>query len=260
MKNLFKVFSNLNRAHSAKVPLLIIAIVAVIEFSMVSCIEEDIDDNGSSGDSSSDFTYEENNGLIKITKYKGQGGNVTIPSKIGGKPVTVIGDRAFDGCTSLTGITIPNSVTSILEAAFGACSSLTSITIPDSVTQINSMTFINCIGLTSVTISNKVTIIGARAFDGCTGLTGITIPNSVNKIDTSAFTGCAGIANITIPVSVTSINDWAFHGCNSLTSVTFEGTPTIGDISFPGDLESKYAAGGKGTYTRQYGSDTWTIE
>jgi len=237
-----------------------IALVALIGFSMVSCIEDDINDNGSSGDSSSDFTYEENNGLITITKYKGQGGNVTIPSKIGGKPVTVIGNRSFEGCTSITGITIPDSVTSILEAAFSACSSLTSIIIPNSVTKIDDYTFHNCIGLTSVTIPNKVTIIGARAFDGCTGLTGITIPNSVNKIDTSAFIRCTGLASITIPASVTSINDWAFIECTSLTSVTFEGTPAIGSIAFPGDLARKYDAGGKGTYTRQYGSDIWTKE
>ena len=65
--------------------------------------------------------------------------------------VTVLGGDAFAGCTSLTSVTIGNSVTSIGELAFGFCTSLTSITIPDSVTSIEYGAFQNCIGLTEIT-------------------------------------------------------------------------------------------------------------
>ena len=64
------------------------------------------------------FTYTTNNGTITITGYTGSGGAVTIPSTINGLPVTSIGDYAFYNCTSLTSVTIPNSVTSIGDEAF----------------------------------------------------------------------------------------------------------------------------------------------
>ena len=96
----------------------------------------------------------------------------------------------FDGCSGLTAITIPNSVTSIGDYAFEDCSSLTSITIPSSVTSISDCTFTGCSGLTSITIPSSVTSIGVEAFEGCSGLTSITIPNSVTSIGYRAFYGC----------------------------------------------------------------------
>ena len=81
--------------------------------------------------------------------------------------VTCIGYSAFDGCTSLTSITIPNSVTSIGGDAFYGCSGLTSITIPNSVTSIGSSAFYGCSGLTSITIPNSVTSIRSGTFSGC---------------------------------------------------------------------------------------------
>jgi hypothetical protein len=152
-----------------------------------------------------------------------------------------IGKCAFDGCTSLTSITIPSSVTSIVSYAFDGCTGLTSVTIPSSVTSINAYAFYNCTGLTSVTI--QAGSIGYNAFDGCTGLT-----------------------SVTIQASVTSIGSETFYGCDSLTSVTFAGTIASGSFSnsaFLGDLRTKFYAtdsanGTPGTYTRPNGSNTWT--
>lgn len=89
--------------------------------------------------------------------------------------VTTIGGNAFYRCTHLTSMTIPSSVTSIGSYAFQYCSSLTSITIPDSVTSIENNVFENCTHLTSVTIGNGVTFIGGGAFESCRGLTSITV-------------------------------------------------------------------------------------
>ena len=146
--------------------------------------------------------------------------SASIPSTVSysGKTykVTTIGNHAFRGCTSLTSITIPNSITLIDNNAFRGCSGLTSIKIPSSVTSIGGGAFESCSGLTSVTIGNSVTSIGQSAFEGCSGLTSVTIPNSVTSIEEAAFRNCTSLTSVTIPNSVTSIVDGAFEGCTSL--------------------------------------------
>ena len=108
-----------------------------------------------------------------------------------------ISDRAFDGCTGLASVTIPNSVTLIGRFAFYGCSSLTSVNIPNSVTKIGERVFEGCTGLTSVTIGNSVTSIGERTFMDCTGLTSVTIGNTVSNIGWRAFFGCTSLTSVT---------------------------------------------------------------
>ena len=167
------------------------------------------------------YTYEvDEDATITITGCnKSANGAITIPSKIDGKPVTRIGDGAFEDCTGLTSVTLGNSVTSIGDVAFYDCSGLTSITIPDSVTSIGDSAFLECTGLTSITIPNSVTSIGAGTFNGCSSLTSITIPDSVTSIGNGAFEDCTGLTSITIPNSVESIGHDAFLGCTGLTSI-----------------------------------------
>ena len=178
-----------------------------------------------------------------------------IPSEYKAKPVTSIGNKAFDGCTGLTSITIPNSVTSIGEKAFSGCTGLTSVTIPDSVTSIGSSAFYGCTGLAKITGSSTVAStvakqcgsksfevvitsgesIGSYAFYGCSGLTSVTIGNSVTSVGYEAFSRCTGLTSITIPDSVTIIDSSAFYNCTGLTSVTIGNSVTsIGDDAFYG--------------------------
>ena len=131
----------------------------------------------------------------------------------------VIGDYAFSGCSSLTSLTLPSSVTSIGGHAFEKCSGLTSLTLPSSVTSIGEFAFRYCSGLTSLTLPSGVTSIGMSAFEYCSSLTSLTLPSSVNEIGIYAFHGCSGLTSLTLPSSVTAIGGSAFEGCSGLTSV-----------------------------------------
>ena len=129
-------------------------------------------------------------------------------------------------------------VTLIGERAFCYCSSLTAITIPNSVNYIRAYAFFGCSGLTSVTIPNRVPSIGERAFSGCSGLTSITIPNSVQYIGEWAFYGCSSLTSINIPSSVINIGAYAFSGCNGLTSVHITNLAMWCDILFEGETSN----------------------
>ena len=156
--------------------------------------------------------------------------SVTIPSS-----VTVIGWNAFEGCSGLTSLIIPSSVTSIGTSAFKGCSGLTSLTIPSSVTEIGKSVFEGCSGLTNLTIPSSVTEIGESAFEGCSGLTSLTIPSSVTEIGESAFKGCSGLTSLIIPSSVTEIGSYVFENCSGLTSITIPSSVTeIGGAAFKG--------------------------
>ena len=145
----------------------------------------------------------------------------------------VIGDYAFSGCSSLTSLTLPSSVTSIGGHAFEKCSGLTSLTLPSSVTSIGEFAFRYCSGLTSLTIPSGVTTIDYYAFADCRGLTSLTLPSSVTSIGGYAFAWCSGLTSLTLPSSVTSIGDYAFAWCSGLTSLTLPSSVTsIGGHAF----------------------------
>ena len=139
---------------------------------------------------------------VKVHDYNDSDSVSVIPSTVTyqGETYTVssIESYAFDSCTNLTSVIIPNSVTSIEHSAFYDCASLTSIIIPGSVTSI-----------------------GYRAFQGCRNLTSITFSNGLNSIDDKAFLGCRSLTSITIPNSVTHIATSAFQNCNNLRTLYF---------------------------------------
>jgi len=147
--------------------------------------------------------------------------------------VTKIDSWAFDYCTKLTSITLPNGVTSIGEYAFDNCTALTSVNIPETVTSIGVHAFEDCTSLTSINIPDGVTTISNGTFESCTSLASVTLPEGLETIDSWAFYSCTSLTTITLPDGLTSIGSSAFDSCTSLTSITLpDGLETINGSAF----------------------------
>ena len=144
------------------------------------------------------------------------------------------------------------------DYVFNGCSGLTSLTLPSSVTKIGCYALSNCIGLTSLTLPSSVTEIGEGAFLNCRGLTNFTIPSGVTKIGGAAFFCCYGLISLTIPSSVTAIGSEAFKHCSGLTSiyVYMEKLPETGSNLFLGcDEKNCTVYVPKGTYDDYFVSE-----
>ena len=140
--------------------------------------------------------------------YAGPGGDVVIPetvTSIGGSDGIFVAGMgyigAFAGCSSMTSVTIPESVTSIGNGAFAGCSGLTSITIPDSVTKIGSR----------------------KLFAGCTGLRRLRLPNQISSlvptISNQLVYGCYELEEINIPECIYSVDKGAFDSNTKLWNI-----------------------------------------
>lgn len=163
--------------------------------------------------------------------------------------VKTIGMAAFEYCSSLADIVLPEGVTTIARSAFCPCSALKSIVLPEGMTLIKKWTFADCSSLVDVTLPSTMTTLEYGAFENCTSLRSVTIPNSVNTVD-APFYGCSslsdikvpdylyetsifsgtGITDITVPEGTTVVG--SFADCTKLASITFpEGIKALTDFS-----------------------------
>ena len=146
---------------------------------------------------------------------------------------TCIGSRAFENCSSLTSITIPNSITSISSYAFSRCFHLASVILPNSLTSIGWSAFADCFTIKFLIIPNSVTNIWDYAFYGCTSLSSINIPSSLTTIENFVFYRCSSLTSVIIPDTVISIGKGAFSRCPDLTSVSIGNSViSIGEDAF----------------------------
>ena len=134
--------------------------------------------------------------------------------------VTQIPPTAFNLCSSVEYVSIPNSVQMIGEGAFFRCLSLAEVAIGEGVNIIKRDAFSDCISLQIVSLPSSVKTIGSSAFSGCSSLFFIALNEGLETIGSYAFYGCSNISVITLPSTLVSIADKAFLDCISLTTVT----------------------------------------
>ena len=172
---------------------------------------------------------------------------------------TSIDAYAFNGCSNLVSVDMPNDVTILRDGCFKECTSLTSITMSSGITLIENSAFKGCSSLLEMTLPNNVTKLGEGVFSGCTSLETINIPSGITNFSTSNLHGCYSLLSITvdsgnttydsrdncnaiittkdnsliygckntvIPSTVTSIGNLAFQGCSGLTSIDIPNSVT----------------------------------
>lgn len=160
-------------------------------------------------------------------------GEITLPEHI-----TSIGEKAFQGCSWLTGITLPEGVREIGANAFKSCRRLEHVIFPQNLTRIGASAFNGCTKLTDITIPGGVSQIDRSAFEGCSGLTCITISGNIAKIENEAFLNCPQLKTVILSEGVKEIGYNAFARCSKLTSITIpEGVTKIGCSAFDGCVE-----------------------
>ena len=242
-------------------------------------------------------THQTNVTLSGTPWYSGSApkGNLVIPETVEYEgvnyTVTAISSMAFENCTGLDSVTIPNSVTIISDGSFKGCDNLTEIyvqsdnakytsengilfskdkktlmrypagkkessySIPNTVTEICTSAFNDCFNLTSVTIPNSVTSIGNDAFYCCKNLTSIILPDGITSIKKGTFYYCTKLKSITISESIKSIGERAFYGSGLISISIPQSVTSIGDYAFGGcsKLSEIYVESANTNYESQDG-------
>lgn len=157
---------------------------------------------------------------------------VTVPNtvtKIYGK----YQEGAFEGCSKLQKIILPENLEIISSRSFTNCSKLDNVIIPDTVTNLGEFVFASCTSLKNITLSKNLKEIYGGTFHGCTALEDITIPSKVQALrytgsgfvnEVGVFSECTSLKHITLPYSLTCMDSQTFNGDTKLKDITYMGT------------------------------------
>ena len=173
-----------------------------------------------------DVTSLENYAFADKTTLTG----ITLPNSL-----EIIGDSAFSQCIKLQSVTVPNKVRVVGINAFYRCSALKKVSLPEGLVSLGNYSFSRCSALPNITLPETLQTIGESAFRDCDALTSITIPNSVTSVGANVFDDCNSLETVTLSINQGSIPSYAFDGCKQLTNITIPGSiSSIGNNAFTG--------------------------
>jgi len=146
--------------------------------------------------------------------------------------ITVIEQKAFNGCTDLKQVIFPETLTDIGEAAFSGCGKLYTAMLPRSLERIGSYAFAST-GLKTVEFPDSVYWLGEGAYSHCVGITAISIPQKVEHINDKLFEGCTSLKKVVLPDTLLTIGSFAFADCKNLVFLSVPNSViTIGEDAF----------------------------
>lgn len=146
-----------------------------------------------------------------------------------------IEDEAFRNCSTLSNVTMSESVVNIGYAAFIECTNLTDVKLSDLATNIGDYAFSGCVKLEKIDLPKELIDLGQYAFAG-SGIVDLKIPEKLTYIRYCAFSNCDNLTSVIIPQTVTNIEEFAFGHCDNLKHLTINSDSTYIDIeAFYGD-------------------------
>ena len=172
---------------------------------------------------------------------------------------TTIGENAFNGCTAMQSVTIPNSLKSSGLDAFKDCTALSAVHISDigawcaisfnrgksNPVYYAKKVYVNNVLLTTLVIPEGTTSTANYAFIGCADITSVSLPASLKTIGTGSFNGCKGLTTVTIPEGITAIGTDAFYNCINLTKINYNAM-SVADLSENNHAFGKVGINGTG--------------
>ena len=190
------------------------------------------------------YTTYEKKAVVYQYDGKTSEGEIEIPSRLGGYPVTALAKSALAG-KDFTKVVLPDTLEKIGDYAFSACSQLREITIPASVEALGNGVFTQCDALEEFSIdptnhylketNHVIYTADGKTLVAAAGRTDerIAVPLTVEKIQSYAFYNCDTLKSITIPGSVRELGEGCFGGCAHLNQVELQdGLEVIGAYCF----------------------------
>ncbi len=142
--------------------------------------------------------------VLNKLKYSGQK-KITIPSEIGGIPVTEIGSLCCYGPIFVEEWVIPEGVRIIDSSAFGNCMNVKRVVLPSTLEEIGNRAFASCGKLTEVVWNGCTPRFGFGIFAGCSAIERIEIPEGIEELGSGMFFGCTALTEVTLPESLRNI-------------------------------------------------------
>ena len=166
------------------------------------------------------LNYTDNgDGTCTVTGMWGQTPDLVVPSEIDGLRVTAIADKAFQGCSWVETLSLPEGLLSVGDFAFRDCTGLRAANLPEGLSRLGSWAFAGCTSLAEAHVPGSVGTVCEYAFYDCTALRSVTLGEGVSSLDTNAFAYCSSLASAALPSTLSSLGVGCFSSCSSLASL-----------------------------------------